>query len=86
MIDARDAANRLAAILRMQLHERHACALFLGVDPGVVTLLPSKVESELPIMPNDYLGEPEELGRFIANETIIQGHIAAFRSRDTESG
>lgn len=82
-IDSHDAANRLAALMRLAQHERHAAAEFLGLDAGIVDLLPSIVENE---MPTRALHDAALLGRFIVNEAVIQGFIAAFRGRDTESG
>lgn len=85
-IDSHDAANRLAALMRLAEDERHAAATFLGLDAGIVDLLPSTVENEIPALPGMALFDAALMGRFIADEAIIQGHIAAFRGRDTEPG
>ncbi len=85
-IDRQDAANRLAALLRLARSERHAAAIFLGLDAGVVDLLPTFVESEVPTVPDLAMYDARLLGQFVLSEAVIQGHIAAFRSRDKDSG
>lgn len=85
-IDSQDAANRLAALMRLPRQERHAAAIFLGLDAGVVDLLPVMPEDELPTLPRHIMFDAALLGRWVIDEAQIQGHIAAFRSRETESG
>jgi hypothetical protein len=83
-IDSQDAANRLAALMRLPREERHAAAIFLGLDAGIVDLLPVLPEDELPTLPRHVLHDAALLGRWVLDEAIIQGHLAAFRSRDAQ--
>ena len=85
-IDSQDAANRFAALMRLPREERHAAAVFLGLDAGIVDLLPVLPESEQPTLPEHALEDAALLGRWVADEAMIQGHLAAWRGRGTEPG